>query len=267
MTASSDELFVPATRLTLDQLAREFDGHKAPTSNNVVDREIVVTNVHASRVWHRFDSSTVKWSYEPGAGDPHPVASGRSDYEAFDIAPGLVYTQFHHRVDVPNTAISLVLDFESGHSLAVVSAIPEPADDPTRVQHKFLLGQIEGLETRGPEPAPTAVLLGRRVRWTFSDEHSYEHAFVRPDAFTWQRVAGPGATCAETCECTAYQLRPGIFAVAARKKEIACSSVTIADYRDTACPRSHGAIFGLDETGAARHFTFGAVGELLNRTV
>jgi hypothetical protein len=96
------------------------------TTDSLAGREIVFTDQRDSRVSHRFDTTTVEWSYQPGDNDPHPVISGRDEYEAFDVAEGLVYAQFHHRADVPNTAVSLVLDVDNGRSLAVVSAIQTP---------------------------------------------------------------------------------------------------------------------------------------------
>jgi hypothetical protein len=96
------------------------------TTDSLAGREIVFTDQRDSRVSHRFDTTTVEWSYQPGDNDPHPVISGRDPYEAFDVAEGLVYAQFHHRADVPNTAVSLVLDVENNRSLAVVSAIQTP---------------------------------------------------------------------------------------------------------------------------------------------
>lgn len=114
------------------------------TTDSLAGREIVFTDQRDSRVSHRFDTTTVEWSYQPGDNDPHPVISCRDEYEAFDVAEGLVYAQFHHRADVPNTAVSLVLDVENGRSLAVVSAIQTPPPGRTGVQHTFLPGRIEG---------------------------------------------------------------------------------------------------------------------------
>ncbi|QRP50441.1 MoaF C-terminal domain-containing protein [Amycolatopsis sp. FDAARGOS 1241] len=267
---TTDSLDFSDTRAwpSLDRLAPGFDGYKAATSSSVAGREIVFTNSQGSWVSHRFGTTTVEWSYEPGADDPHPVVSGRDDYEAFDVAEGLVYTQFHHREDVPDTAVSLVLDFDRGRSLAVVSTIGAASEDRTRVRHTFLPGHIEGLEPREPEPAPTTALVGRRVRWAYSAEHSYEHVYVGPHSYNWRCLAGPAAGLAGTEECTTYRIRPGIYVFTSREKVIPCASVTIADLRDTASPRSYGAVFGLDETGESpTHFTFGAVGELLGHPV
>jgi hypothetical protein len=231
-------------------------------------REIVFTDPRDSRVSHRFDATTVEWSYQPGDSDPHPVISGRDEYEAFDVAEGLVYAQFHHRADVPNTAVSLVLDLENGRSLAIVSSIESPTGGRTRVQHTFLPGRIEGLETRGSEPVPTTALLGQRVLWTYGGEHSYEHIYLGPHRYTWHCLAGREAGLADTDECTTYQIRPGIYVFAWREKVAPRASVTIADHRDVTSLRSYGATFGLDETGELpTHFTFHAVGELLSQTI
>ena len=118
--------------------------------------------------------------------------------------------------------------------------IGDPAEGRTRVRHNFLPGRIEGLETRGPEPAPTTALLGRRVLWTYSDEHSYEHVYLGPHSYTWHCLAGPAADLADTDECTTYQIRPGIYVFASRGKVIPCASVTIADHRDITSLRSYG---------------------------
>jgi MoaF C-terminal domain/MoaF N-terminal domain len=236
------------------------------TTDSLAGREIVFTDQRDSRVSHRFDTTTVEWSYQPGDNDPHPVISGRDEYEAFDVAEGLVYAQFHHRADVPNTAVSLVLDVENGRSLAVVSAIQTPPPGRTGVQHTFLPGRIEGLDTRGAEPAPTTVLLGRRVRWNYSDERSYEHHYLRPNWYSWH-CAGPNAGRSDTDECATYQMRPGIYVFAWREKVIPCASVMIVDHRDATSLRSCGAQFGLAEMGVLpTQLTFTAVGEPLSHT-
>lgn len=268
MTTNSITFGDTRTWPPLDKLAIGFDGNKAATSTSLAGREITWTDTRGSRVPHRFDATTVEWSYQPGDVDPHPVVSGKDEYEAFDVAEGLIYAQFHHRNDVPNTAVSLILDFESGRSLAIVSTIEDPAEGRTRVQHNFVPARIEGLETRGPAAAPTTALLGRRVRWTYSDEHSYEHVYFAPHWYTWHGLTGPAAGLADTDECTTYQIRPGIYAFAARQKVIPCASVAIVDHRDVTSLRSYGAFFGLDETGRIpTHFTFGAGGELRSHTV
>ena len=91
--------------------------------------------------------------------------------------------------------------------------------------------------------------------------------YLSPQWYTWQCLAGPERGLADTDEQTTYQLRPGIYVFAWREKVIPCAAVTVADHRDLRDMRSHGVLFGLDETGqVATHFTFGAFGRLLSNT-
>ncbi|WP_028921411.1 molybdenum cofactor biosynthesis F family protein [Pseudonocardia acaciae] len=256
-----------STWLPLDGLAPGFDANKAEPSATLAGREVVVVDDRGTRITHRFDADTVSWNYSPGTGDPIPESSGQDPYEAFDVADGLVYAQFRHS-DPANEAVSLVLDFSTGHTLAVITTIADPEPGRTRVRQVFVPGRIDGIEASGPAPAPTTSLLGRRVMWVYSKEHAYEHVYLTPDWYTWHCLAGPERGLADTDENTAYEVRPGIYVFAWREKVIPCASVTIADHRDVSALRSHGVLFGLDESGKVpTHFTFGAYGRLLSSTV
>ena len=135
------------------------------------------------------------------------TVNSAAPYEAFDVADGLVYAQFHD-TDRPTEAVSLFLDLHTGRTLSVLSAIGDPTPGRTRVRQEFTPGWIEGMPVTGPAPAPTTALIGRRA------------------------------------------------------------AVTVADHRDLRDMRSHGVLFGLDETGQTpTHFTFGAFGRLLSNTI
>ncbi len=256
-----------STWLPLEGLAPGFDANKAPHSTALSGREIAVVDARGTRIVHRFDDSTVAWEYQPGAEDPTEAASDTDDYEAFEVDDELYFVQFHHRY-LPNEAVSLVLDLRHGRSLAVISEIlPAPAQGRTRVQHHFAPGTIEGADVTGAEAAPTTTLIGRRVEWVYSEEHAYEHVYLSPRWYSWQCLAGPERGLADTDENSVWEVRPGIYVFAWREKVIPCASVTIADHRDVNAIRSHGVLFGLDETGEVpTHFTFGAHGRLLSTT-
>jgi hypothetical protein len=263
----TSDLSDTSTWLPLDGLAPGFDADKAAPSAALDGREIVVVDDRGTRVVHRFSPGAVAWTYSPGPGDELPASSGEDDCEVFDVADGLVYAQFHHR-DLPREAVSLVLDLRSGHALSVVTVIGEPTPGRTRVRQAFVPGRIEGVATSGPAPAPTTSLVGRRVMWRYSPDHAYEHVYLSPHWYTWQCLAGPERGLADTDENTVYEIRPGIVVFTWREKVVPCASVTVADHRDIRHLRSHGVLFGLDESGRnPTHFTFGAHGRLLSNTV
>lgn len=256
-----------STWLPLNGLEPGFDANKAALSAALAEREVVVTDDRETRIVHRFGLDTVDWEYSPGAADLIPAAAGHDRYEAFDVADRLVYAQFRH-AGRPTEAVSLFLDFQTGHALSVITGIDDPEPGRTRVRQAFVPGHIEGVPVVGPAPAPTTALIGRRAMWVYSPEHAYEHIYLSPHWYTWQCLAGPERGLADTDENSTYQLRPGIYVFAWREKVIPCAAVTVADHRDARELRSHGALFGLDQTEQeTTHFTFGAFGRLLSNTV
>ncbi|AHH99363.1 molybdenum cofactor biosynthesis F family protein [Kutzneria viridogrisea] len=226
-----------STWLPLDGLAPGFDANRAPTVDDLHGRAFVL---------HCADGGTVQW---------------REPADTWLVDEDLYYVQAHQGTQ----ASSLFLDLHTGRALLVESTIG--AGTP-RVSQRFRPALIEGIVTRGSAPAPSTALLGRRVRWVYSQAHAYEHVYLTEHWYTWHCLAGPERGLADTDEQTTYELRPGIYVFAWREKVIPCAAVTVADHRDAGRMRSHGALFGLDESGQVpTHFTFGAYGQLLSTTV
>ncbi|MDP5225795.1 MULTISPECIES: MoaF C-terminal domain-containing protein [Arthrobacter] len=268
--SGSTTLSDTSTWLPLDGLAPGFDANKAPHDTALSGREIVVLDGRGTRIAHRFTDHEVSWDYQPGAGDALAAHEGVDEYEAFLVDDGLYFVQFHHR-ERQEQAVSLVLDLRDGHALGIVSTILAEDGLPagqTRVRHDVAPGSIEGILPQGTPPSPTSSMVGRRVVWDYSPEHAYEHIYLSEQWYTWQCLAGPEAGLADTDENTVWEIRPGINVFAWREKVIPCASVTIADHRNARAIRSHGVLFGLDESGLVpTHFTFGAHGRLVSLTV
>lgn len=253
-----------STWLPLDELAPGFDANKATHTTDLAGTEISVTGTDGTRIRHRFTDDEVTWELVPGDGSAE--SQGRDPYEAFHVDDDLYFVQFHHQ-HAPTEAVSLVVDRRDGRALSIVSSILDPEPGHTRVRHTFASSTVDGTDASGAEPAPTNALIGRRVEWVYSADHAYEHVYLSPRWYTWQCLAGPERGLADTDENSVWEVRPGIYVFAWREKVIPCASVTIADHRDVNAIRSHGVLFGLDETGEVpTHFTFGAHGRLLSVT-
>lgn len=256
-----------STWLPLDGLAPGFDASKAELSHALDGRTIAVVDDRGTRVTHTFGDGTVTWEYAPGASDETPADTRTDACEVIEVDDELFYAQFQHD-HRPEEAVTLILDLRGGHALSVISLLGAASPGRTAVQQIFAPGRIEGLEQTGSAPAPTTELIGRRVLWVYSSEHAYEHVYLSPHWYTWQCLAGPEQGLADTDENTVWRIRPGICVFAWREKVIPCGSVTIADHRDQKAIRSHGVLFGADESGSgATHFTFGAHGRLISTTV
>lgn len=253
--------------LPLDGLQPGFDAFKAPHSTDLAGQTVTLVDARGTRIGHRFAETSVEWDYQPGSGDPTPASAHSDAYEAFLVDDGLYLVLFHHQHE-PREAVAVILDLSHGRALSVVQAIGDLLPGSTAVRQLFVPSLIEELPTRGAEPAPTTSLIGRRVLWEYSDQHAYEHIYLSPQWYTWQCLAGPEKGLADTDQNAMWQVRPGINVFAWREKVIPCASVTIADHRNAAAIRSHGVLFGLDESGEVpTHFTFGAYGRLLSQTV
>lgn len=260
----SNDITDISTWLPLDGLVPGFDANKAPHSRDLAGREIVTIDADGHRCTYAFDDHSLEWT--------DGTASGTDAYEAFFVDTGLYFVDVHYAGRATET-LSLIVDLTNGRALSVITAIGVPHRGHlerglTAVRQSFTPSLIESMPTSGDEPAPTTALIGRRVFWVYSSVHSYEHIYLSPQWYTWHCLGGPERGLADTDVNSVYQVRPGIYVFAWREKVIPCASVTIADHRDAHAIRSHGVLFGLDESGTGQtHFTFGAHGRLLSDTL
>ena len=254
-TPADTDLWLP-----LDGLAPGFDAFRAPHSSALEGRAFTcVMAGGAVTVANSFDSGRLTWTVD----GPEGEITSSTNYEAFEVANDLIYVQVksEHRDD---EAIALFIDFAAGTGLSVITVIGPEGQTPVRVTQRFMPFVIEGHATPGPVPAPTNALVGYRAWWRYSEVHAYEHVYLSEHWYTWHCLSGPEKTLADTDEQTTYEVRPGFYVFAWREKVIPCAAVTIADHRDPANLRSHGALFGLDESGTSPvMFTFGAHGKKL----
>ncbi|WP_018682941.1 molybdenum cofactor biosynthesis F family protein [Actinokineospora enzanensis] len=253
MTETALTLSDTSTWLPLDGLAPGFDANKAPTVGDLHGREVVLEGPDGPLLTARFAGNRVEWD------------GGSDACETFLVDDDLYYTQFHPE-SRPNQALSLFLDLRNGRALLVTTIIGE--DGTPRVTQRFEPATLRDADVFGDAPAPSRALIGRRAMWVYSEQHAYEHVYLSPHWYTWQCLAGPEKGLADTDENSVWQLRPGIYVFTWREKVIHCASVTVADHRDIHRLRSHGVLFGLNESGdGSTHFTFGAHGRLLSNTV
>lgn len=256
---SAQNLSDTSTWLPLDGLAPGFDENKAELTSDLVGYSFRSIRSDGREVEHEFSETTLSLSVAGSDGRARNVS-----YEAFTVAEGLYYVQFYD-TDKPDDAVSFFLDQTNGVGLVVNTIIGKASPGVTAVTQKFTTFTVDGHANPGAVPAPTGELIGRRVYWRYSRAHAYEHVYLSPQWYTWHCLAGPERGLADTDEHTTYELRPGIFVFCWREKVIPCASVTVADHRDFENLRSHGVLFGLDESGENRvHFTFGAVGKVLS---
>jgi hypothetical protein len=256
---SAPNLSDTSTWLPLDGLAPGFDENKAELTTDIDGYSFISMRSDGREIDHHFTATTLSLSVVGGDGPDREV-----NYEAFTVADGLYYVQFQDAAK-SSEAVSFFLDQTNGVGLVVNTIIGEASAGVTAVTQKFTTFTIGGHENPGSVPSPTDELIGRRVYWRYSRAHAYEHVYLSPQWYTWHCLAGPERGLADTEEHTTYKLRPDIYVFCWREKVIPCASVTVADHRDFENLRSHGVLFGLDESGENTvHFTFGSHGKVLS---
>ncbi|NYE94745.1 hypothetical protein FHU41_000966 [Psychromicrobium silvestre] len=249
-----------STWLPLDGLAPGFDANKASPVTDLNGQSYQIDSAQGIQNFE-FTTEGLRWQ----AGEQ----GGLDEHEVFAVAPELYYVQWQQH-DALQFSGSLLLDLETGRALFVAARLVYPDQTvagQTAVDHKFVPGVISGRQPSGAEIAPSRALIGRRVQWVYSETHAYEHIYLSEQWYTWQCLAGPERGLADTDQNTVYEIRPGIYLFSWREKVIPCGSITVADHRDVNNIRSHGALFGWDESGTvAVHFSFGAYGKLISVT-
>ncbi|MFT8704176.1 MoaF C-terminal domain-containing protein [Bifidobacterium aquikefiricola] len=252
-----------ATWLPLSGLEPGFNENKATSvpTDHVDGTTLTTRNDAGTTIRHVFRNGLLEWDIQDGQ------QSGVDAYEAFMVDDGLLYVQVHHR-DIPDEAVAIIFDLRAGTCLSVLNCAgrtPQGSEPGhTGVSQSFIPSIIVEHEgERGPLPHPTNALIGRRVRWEYSESHTYEHVYINSEWYTWHCISGPERGQADTDLCTYYEIRKGIYVFAWREKVIPCASVTVADHRDVSNIRSWGMLFGPDDRKEGYiHFTFGAKGHL-----
>lgn len=145
----SNNLLDTSTWLPLDGLAPGFDANKATPVRDLAGSKVTVQidpvpggsdKADGGSFVFEFGGSTVAWSAGGRSGDDH--------YEAFAVAEGLYYAQWHSTAD-RNFSVSLFLDLDFGRALFVGAVLGHAEPGETAVRHEFLPGVIVGSEPTG----------------------------------------------------------------------------------------------------------------------
>jgi hypothetical protein len=108
----------------------------------------------------------------------------------------------------------------------------------------------------------TTDLIGKRVKYTYSSKHVYEHIYLNDRFFTWHCLAGVEEGLADTEICDYFKIAPDVYMFTWREKVMPTFGVVLINLKDM---RSNGKTFGLDLTsGKLVNFTMGSRAEPIN---
>lgn len=231
-------------------IAVNHDGWRPETTNALTGQSVAV----------RLEDELILWLVFVGESELDWTLADRSvkaqAYEAFAVRDACYFIDF---VDRENDlrSCSIWLDLNLGAALLIEGSVEnralEKADLLTRVRLSGSQSVASVRVRRGTLGAQAALpafprstaLLGRFLRYEYSDTHIYDHYYIDHNYYAWYCWRGPDAGLGDVDEVDCLDLGDDLFLVCWREKLLPCLAVTVEDYGTM---RTIGKIFGADST-------------------
>jgi hypothetical protein len=207
------------------------------------------------------DHRSLTWEQEEATGK---TESGEDAYEALLVDEGIYFVDCVKRRR-PGESITVALDLGSSRATVVVSTLMRLESGRFRVKQDFLHAAINppSPDFKVAPHEPTKDLLGKRIKYTYSSLHVYEHIYLNEERYTWHCLSGPEKGLADTEHCATYKIVPDIYLFAWWEKIVPCGAVVMVNLKQE---RSFGKLFGLDDSGGVINFGMASYAKLLNQT-
>jgi hypothetical protein len=259
----------------LGEWGKGMDGFKLPSSDDLAGRTITLMFNGSRKVTRCLfrDSGFLDW--DTGSGRKKRFTQNEP-YEAIRIDPGIYFVDF---LKWKNSAASqsLVLDLNTRGATVLTAALPgkqkatssllnrlgqgvDLSSIQVEIQHA-LINPLSPDETI-PVHERTSELIGKRIQYTYSPDHVYEHVYLNDRFYTWHCLKGAEAGLADTEVCDYFKIAPDIYLFSWREKIMPTFGLVLINLKTL---RSNGKTFGLDlKTGERMNFTMGAIAELVS---
>lgn len=173
-------------------------------------------------------------------------------YDAYQVRDGCYFINW--RAPTPDRRMrSLFLDLLHERALLVEGRIPTPdanrIDTLTRIADRKSQSVVDvvyraALIGGGGEPiGRTAELVGKCLRYRYSDTHLYDHIYHSERYYSWFCHDGPDRGLGDFEECDYFKLRDELYLICWREKLLPCLAVMVEDHQ---AMRSLGRIVGGD---------------------
>ena len=255
-----------------------MDGFKLPASDELVGKELrfffSIGNQVVKCVF--YDASCLVWGV-PESFEKRP--SDTETYEAILIAPNIYFVDFVKKTQ-PNVSVSIALDLNTRKATALIATAPDRKKasqsfagrlgngvDLSTIKVEILHATVNPSSPDEPEKPHerTLELVGKRIKYTYSRNHVYEHIYLNDRLFTWHCLVGVERGLADTEICDYFKIVPDIYLFTWREKIMPTFGVVLINLREM---RSNGKTFGLDmASGKFVNFTMGSHAELINDTI
>jgi len=209
-----------------------------------------------------YDVSSLTWEVLDG---PQIGATDGESYEAILVGPGIYFIDFIKQSQ-PEQSVNIALDLNTMRATFLIGTLVQEAKSTYRVKQEFLHAAINPPSPGKPIALHerTTDLVGKRVLYTYSSQHRYEHIYLNDHRYTWHCLAGPEKGLADTEHMDYFKIADDIYLISWWEKVVPCQGVVMTNYK---LMRSFGKLFGLDtETGKIINFTMASYAKILTVT-
>ena len=203
---------------------------------------------------------------------------GKEPYTATSPREGIYFVDYIKH-DGTAESVSLVLDFNANMATAVVGRMPteeETRKDPYRraiegeeltpVSVDFLRAGIDQtLEKDEERHQQTSDLIGKRVKYTYSQTEIYEHIYLNENLYTWHCLDGLEKGLADSDRCRHIKIADNLYLFVWWEKVIPTLGVVIIDLTKM---KTTGKLFGYETHDFTQisNVEVGAYATILNST-
>jgi hypothetical protein len=260
--------------LPVSDLEKGFNENKLPSTDELAKQNLLFffLNHQVSKyIFH--DSLTLSWENISDEGNSQ---SGNEEYEAIKIDSGIYFLDFVLKQH-PEISISMALNLKSDQALIIKTTVPNIKDANQSLLERMKSGldlspmkvEIKQASINKPMNQPcsklikkTVDLIGKRIHYTYSSLHTYEHIYLNNRFYCWQCLRGPEKGTADTDRCYHFKVDDNIYLFIWCEKIIPTTGIVLINFKNM---RSNGKIFGLDvPSGKPINFTMGACFEVVS---
>jgi hypothetical protein len=241
------------------------DGYRPPPTAELAGQFYSFALSDGTTVDLSFETARILVWREGGTGQAR-----HQPHEAFRIRENCYFVDF---VDVGDArqSISFVLNTAEQTIFLVragfPAAAPPQADMLSRVAATDSQSLGRAIYKTGssagaaPQAKRTDALLGKYIRYTYSDTHTYDHYYISDRYYLWYCWQGPDAGLGDFDEIDYFDLGDELFLICWREKLLPALAVMVEDHRAN---RSIGKVYGVgSRSWAPGNTTVGATFEVI----
>ncbi|MBU2511504.1 molybdenum cofactor biosynthesis F family protein [bacterium] len=254
--------------IQVGELAVGFSENVLPDTDDLKGRRFKLYFEDGFVSSYRFlDEKTLAWEIEDSSGN---LEKDEEDYRATCPRENIYFVDYI-RKNSRATSVSLVLDFKKGIATSLSGTLPKEEDArmdrlgrvgsglfETAVEAIFKSASIDKkFNDKTPRHQPTKDLIGKRVKYIYSQKDTYEHIYLNDDHYTWHCLAGIEKGMADTDLCHYFKIDQDLYLFVWREKLVPTLGVVVIDLKKM---KTTGKIFGYEsgDFGNLSNFPVGA---------